>query len=396
MKGYLTQEQLIIVPRPTTSGEYLPSQLMTTVLVVDDQFSARQLVSEILQSIGFQVIEATNGEAALWQAHKHQPDLILCDVEMPDLSGYEVLKALRKNASTATIPFIFLTAKADKRDQRQGMELGADDYLTKPFTAEELIGALKARLAKQNTLKTRSSPVLEQLHQGLTSTLPHELRTPLHGIIGLAQLLSMGPAVQNPAEVVEMASQILKSAERLERMIENLLLYGQLTTQSPQHEYLERLQQPQRLSVREQVASVAQQGAQRHKRLRDLQLDLQDLEIDYSTFALQKICEELIDNAFKFSQPGTPVQVATHGSAAMLVIEVTNVGRGMTDSQIARIGPYQQFDRNLYEQQGLGLGLMLVRTLAELTSGRLEIHSVPDQHMTVAVSLALPLEQVLE
>jgi CheY-like chemotaxis protein len=369
---------------------------MTTVLVVDDQFSARQLVSEILQSIGFQVIEATNGEAALWQAHKHQPDLILCDVEMPDLSGYEVLKALRKNASTATIPFIFLTAKADKRDQRQGMELGADDYLTKPFTAEELIGALKARLAKQNTLKTRSSPVLEQLHQGLTSTLPHELRTPLHGIIGLAQLLSMGPAVQNPAEVVEMASQILKSAERLERMIENLLLYGQLTTQSPQHEYLERLQQPQRLSVREQVASVAQQGAQRHKRLRDLQLDLQDLEIDYSTFALQKICEELIDNAFKFSQPGTPVQVATHGSAAMLVIEVTNVGRGMTDSQIARIGPYQQFDRNLYEQQGLGLGLMLVRTLAELTSGRLEIHSVPDQHMTVAVSLALPLEQVLE
>jgi two-component system sensor histidine kinase/response regulator len=362
---------------------------MTTVLVVDDQLTTRHLISEILHSIGFMVVEAPSGEEAIWLAHKQQPDLILCDIEMPEPNGYDVLTALRQNPSTATIPFIFLTAKADKRDQRQGMELGADDYLTKPFTAEELIGALKARLAKQLTLKRKSSNILEQLHRGLTSTLPHELRTPLHGIMGLAQLLSMQPIAQNPHEVLEMSGQILKSAERLERMIENLLLYGQLTTSDPQHEYKNRLQTTQLLSVSDGVTGVAQQVAKRYKRLEDLRFDIQGLEVDCNAFALKKITEELVDNAFKFSQVNTTVQVATHGNDNMVVLEVTNEGRGMTETQISQIGAYQQFDRTVYEQQGLGLGLVIVRSLVEMNGGMFEIHSVPHQQTTVSVSLEL-------
>jgi CheY-like chemotaxis protein len=94
-------------------------------------------------------MEQKNGLiGALW-AREHLPDLIICDVMMPELDGYGVLAALRQDPATATIPFIFLTAKADKVDLRQGMELGADDYLTKPFTTEELLGAIASRFAKQ-------------------------------------------------------------------------------------------------------------------------------------------------------------------------------------------------------------------------------------------------------
>jgi two-component system, sensor histidine kinase and response regulator len=363
---------------------------MTTVLVVDDQLTTRKLVSEILGSIGFDVVEAATGEEAIWHAHKNQPDLILCDIEMPDLNGYDVLTALRQNGSTATIPFIFLTAKSDKRDQRQGMELGADDYLTKPFTTEELIGALKARLAKQLTYKHKTSHVLEQLHRGLTSTLPHELRTPLHGIMGLAQLLSLEPIAQNPSEVLEMSGQILRSAERLERMIENLLLYGQLTTSSPQHEYQDRLHAIQWLSVSDCVTGIAHQVAKRYRRLEDLRLDLQGLEVECRAFTLKKITEELVDNAFKFSDAGTTVQVTTHGHGTTLVIEVSNEGRGLSAANIAQIGAYQQFDRNVYEQQGLGLGLVIARALSELNQGYIKIQSVPNQQTTISASLTLP------
>ena len=362
---------------------------MTTVLVVDDQLTARELITGILDSIGFHVLVATTGEEGIWLAHKKQPDLILCDIEMPEPNGYDVLTALRQNPSTAAIPFIFLTAKADKQAQRQGMELGADDYLTKPFTAEELIGALKARLAKQLTLKRKSSHVLEQLHRGLTSTLPHELRTPLHGIMGLAQLLSMQPIAQNPHEVLEMSGQILQSAERLERMIENLLLYGQLTTNAPQNDYKNRLQTTQVLSVSDGVTGVAQQVAKRYQRLKDLRFDIQGLEIECNAFSLKKITEELVDNAFKFSQAGTTVQVATHGNENILVLDVTNEGRGLTEQHISHIGAYQQFERDFYEQQGLGLGLVIVQNLTKMNHGMFEIRSVPNDQTTVSISLEL-------
>ncbi|NKB17672.1 MAG: response regulator, partial [Pseudanabaena sp. CRU_2_10] len=112
---------------------------MTKILVVEDMDSLREEIIETLTYEGFEVIGAENGAVGVELALKHLPNLIICDVMMPELNGYETLTTLRREPSTATIPFIFLTAKADKVDMRQGMQLGADDYLTKPFTIEELL-----------------------------------------------------------------------------------------------------------------------------------------------------------------------------------------------------------------------------------------------------------------
>lgn len=125
---------------------------MSKILVIEDEVLTRNMFRECLEAEGFQTFGAEDGEAGIEQAQNHLPNLVLCDLIMPKLGGYEVLSKLRQNTVTATIPFIFITARIDKADRRQGMSLGADDYLTKPSTAEEVIGAVSARLKKRDLL----------------------------------------------------------------------------------------------------------------------------------------------------------------------------------------------------------------------------------------------------
>lgn len=125
---------------------------MTKILVIEDEQLVRDSVVEQLKAEGFDTIEAQNGRVGLNWAREHQPDLIICDVVMPEVDGYQVLSSLRQEPATALLPFVFITAKADRSDVRRGMELGADDYLTKPFTKAELLGAIASRLKKQALL----------------------------------------------------------------------------------------------------------------------------------------------------------------------------------------------------------------------------------------------------
>jgi DNA-binding NarL/FixJ family response regulator len=122
---------------------------MKRVLVIEDQPVMRRNLKTILEMEGFIVATAENGARGVAAARAQPPDLILCDVMMPELDGYGVLAALRQDERTATIPFIFLTAKGEKVDLRTGMNLGADDYLAKPVSSEELVAAVQARLARQ-------------------------------------------------------------------------------------------------------------------------------------------------------------------------------------------------------------------------------------------------------
>lgn len=126
---------------------------MSKILVIEDEATTRDMIADCLESEGFSVVEANNGRSGVEQAHIHQPDLVLCDIVLPKLDGYGVLSALRKSIVTATIPFIFVSAKNDRLAQRQGMALGADDYLSKPFTTVELVEAIAARLRSRNLLK---------------------------------------------------------------------------------------------------------------------------------------------------------------------------------------------------------------------------------------------------
>lgn len=141
-----------------------------TILIIEDSETLRQIIINFLEEAGHQVVSAHNGEMGLRLSQSCQPDLILCDIVMPQMDGYEVLKQLRQHPQTAATPFVFLTAKAERPDIRRGMILGADDYLTKPFTQQELIEAVQAQLDKKAILETATPipshhPSLEYQHQ---------------------------------------------------------------------------------------------------------------------------------------------------------------------------------------------------------------------------------------
>ncbi|MBD2303976.1 response regulator [Chroococcidiopsis sp. FACHB-1243] len=136
---------------------------MTKILVIEDEQAVRENITELLATEGYEIVAAENGHVGITWAWEHKPDLILCDVMMPELDGYEVLKLLREEPTTALMPFIFLSAKADKTHLRQGMELGADDYLTKPFSKKDLLGAIAARLKKQTALR-QPEPSHDEYH----------------------------------------------------------------------------------------------------------------------------------------------------------------------------------------------------------------------------------------
>lgn len=124
-----------------------------TVLIIEDNEDIRESTAEILKLADYQVYTAENGKKGLELAQNHQPDIILCDIMMPELDGYGVLYMLNKNEQTASIPFIFITAKTERVDMRRGMEMGADDYLTKPFGDMELLNAIETRLQKREVAK---------------------------------------------------------------------------------------------------------------------------------------------------------------------------------------------------------------------------------------------------
>ena len=128
---------------------------MRTILIIDDHKDIRENIAEILSLDGYQTLQAEDGRRGVEQAIANKPDLIVCDIMMPKLDGYGVLHLLKKNTDTQDIPFVFLTAKADRSDLRKGMDMGADDYITKPFDDFELLNAIETRLKKQDVLKSK-------------------------------------------------------------------------------------------------------------------------------------------------------------------------------------------------------------------------------------------------
>jgi EAL domain-containing protein (putative c-di-GMP-specific phosphodiesterase class I)/DNA-binding NarL/FixJ family response regulator len=181
---------------------------MATILVIEDEFPIRELICALLKIEDYDVIEAENGRQGLARAKEALPDLIICDVMMPDLDGYQVLTELQRQADTVTIPFIFLTAKGTTQDIRQGMKLGADDYLIKPFNRDDLLDAVATRLRKRQTASA--------VWQKARAETPQDLEI----------LLGRSPATQPQGR----ASELLSEADQhLLADLETALAENQLT-----------------------------------------------------------------------------------------------------------------------------------------------------------------------
>jgi len=360
---------------------------MSKILVIDDEESVRANLVELLEAEGFDVTGAENGRTGVQLARQHLPDLIICDITMPELDGYGVLAELRQDSATATIPFVFLTARADRSDLRQGMNLGADDYLVKPFTRDELLKAISTRLAKQTAAAQKLQVKLDDLRGSIALALPHELRTPLTGILGYSQILVEECASMQPQDIQEIAQGIYNSAKRLYDLVLDFALYAELEIAARDAQYASAMIDSRPCRIKPAVTEVSIRQAKQARREADLSLETEDAVVHMATTHLEKMIQELVHNAFKFSPAGTPVRVTGRRNGPTYALSIQDRGRGMTAGQIADVGALLQFERKRLEQQGQGLGLIIVKRLAELHHGELNIESKGDRGTTVRIVL---------
>lgn len=360
------------------------------ILVVEDNPPLREQIAQALEMEGYEVATAGDGRAGLELARSHPPALVVSDITMPGMDGHAMLRELRATPAGAALPVVFLTARAARDDFRAGMELGADDYLTKPFEMHELLGAVATRLRRHREAEAAASrPLLEERGRMLLS-LPHELRTPLSGIIGFAGLLkdSLVPGAPVPADTPELLGYLLASGTRMERLATNLVLHLHL-------ELARHTTGQDRLfidagpaSAGEHTAAIAGRSARQAGRAGDLLWHpSDDVAVALSPHFLEKILEEVLDNAFKFSAPGAAVGVslaATDGTVEWLF---TDRGVGMTAEEAAGMAPFRQWRREKREQQGLGLGFAIARRLAEFNGGSLELAPREDGGCTARLRL---------
>lgn len=362
---------------------------MTKILIVDDDANLAKSISDIFEVMGYDVQTAHNGLAGWKQVQLEIPDIIVSDIQMPGMNGYEFLQAIRSHKPTETMPFVFLTARSEREHLRQGMVLGADDFVSKPFSAKEIVESVEAILDKHHKIYAKHEKTISQLRKNITYALPHELRTPLQSILGFAELMTMDFETLSPDDISMMSNMILKAGNRLQRTVENTLAYAQIEMIASDAEKLRLLRNnilPDTVCVIEDSIAMI---SEKWDRSNDLRVKLENQVLRISVENLTRIIEELVDNAFKFSESGTPVTIKTVASDSSYKILIHDRGRGMTAEQIEQVGAYIQFERMLYEQQGSGLGLTIAKRLIELHQGKLSIRSIQGDGTLITVEFKI-------
>ncbi len=367
---------------------------MIRILVVDDDVHVRESIVEVLNALGYQTLAAESADEGLSLALKHVPNLVISDIMMPGKDGYTLLSEFRANEAIASIPFILMTGVDSRERFRAGMNLGADDYLPKPFNAEQLDKAVRACLHKHQLIHSRADEKVSNLLSLLETTLPHELRTPLNGILGFSEMLKVCSEKFSQEEVIQAGEYINVSAKRLHRLVENVLLSARLRVMQETGESSGRLRTDGALDLVPLIECLSSDAADRYDRAQDLTLKHEGELLCADPQLFCKAFEEVADNAFKFSESGQRVCISMGMSDEIPCVIVSDEGRGMDAEQVARIDLFRQFDRSHFEQQGAGLGLFIAKQVVNELGGSFEIESQFSKGTKVVLTLPLACDVV--
>jgi signal transduction histidine kinase len=360
---------------------------MNRILVIEDDHSVRGNIVELLTEEGFEIFEAEDGKTGIETAKKEIPDLIISDIIMPEIDGYEVLHELQKNFITASIPFIFLTAQNNDTDIRLGMRQGADDYLTKPYKAVDLLDAVNVRLSKKEKIDLKINEIL----RSISTTLPHEFRTPLVAILGYSSIIKEDFNTLKKNEIAEMAGHINTTGNHLLGLIENFLTYTELETILVSKEKINSYNSCVYNSVANDLGLIALRIAVKNSREGDLFLNLKDASIHINKAHFDLMVIEILNNAFKFSPKHSVIEIKSIIVNDKFILSFSDCGKGMYPEQIKDIGLLRQFDKSKNNQSGVGLGLSIVQKIAEIYNLDVKIES--EKHSFTTVKVTFPLEK---
>ena len=338
---------------------------MSTIFIIEDNASLRENTKMLLELNGYEVFAFESGPPALEKFKDEIPDLVLCDIVLPGINGYEILGQIRRMPSGSEVPFIFLSALTERDHVRKGMNFGADDYLSKPFTSANLLDCIKSRLERSDRQQAVADLTSADLRVRKLKYLPHEIRTPLSAIMGGIEILrtdenKLGGSVKEVLDFMEEAS------KRLEKTALNYFLY--LSLSAGQAPFLSTTP----FEAGSVVRSLATKLAHDSGRESDLLLETVETPTHCGN-CLDLIVGEVVSNAFKFSPPGSKVEVKMTKAEGRLTLNCRDHGPGMTLEEIDEIGPFKQFRRDKNEQQGLGLGLAICRTTMLASGGSITV-----------------------
>ena len=376
------------------------------VLIVDDERRNVELLKVMLAPEGYTILTASNGPEALGLLEDQQPDLILLDVMMPGMDGYEVAGKIKANPATKNIPVIMLTALDDRNARMLGLNAGAEDFLTKPVDRAELCvrvrnllrlkaygdklraahEALAVALAEAGEARRMAEHANNAKTQFLRA-MSHELRTPLNAISGYTEILEMGiRGVVNPAQVKDLG-RIKRAAAYLLRLINDVLTIARLEGARPLHLIS--------IAVNPVLAEVEGLCILQAK-ANGLTLTVAPCEHDIFATAdaerFQQILLNLTTNAIKFTPKGGSIDITCDDDTGVVRVRVSDTGVGVRLLDIDRVfEPFVQIDRHLTTetQQGVGLGLSISRELARAMSGDLTLESVEGVGSTFTLSLPI-------
>ncbi|PHS78314.1 MAG: hypothetical protein COB59_07625 [Rhodospirillaceae bacterium] len=373
---------------------------MAKILCIDDEVEIRNLLIEELEEEGHEVSSATNGKTGLAHILEHKPDLVLCDVSMPVMNGYELLKELRTNhPSFSNTAFIFLSANANMKDIISGLSLGADDYMTKPVNLELLTTKINSALRQVTRMNDQHENDLNeviaerehvedvlmlteqelknanQVKSDFISCMNHELRTPLNHIIGFAEILSMDKTPPLSPEQKEYVDHILSGGKRLSYLVNEILNLSKLNIA----EFDLMLETTNLTDVIRDSVDASKSLAAQHNITVHNEIDVKGpICVLADRSRLKQAFFNLLSNAFKFNSDGGTVTLTAQETTDHLIrVSVQDTGIGIHKNKQHAV--FALFDRSgvdpLVTQDGIGIGLTVTRHLIERMQGRVGLES---------------------
>lgn len=358
------------------------------ILVIDDEPEVRATLRDMLEINGHEVLLAEDGLQGLRRVAEG-PDFIFCDVAMPGLDGHGVLRALRQTPAFGQVPFVFLTARAEREDQRAGMALGACDYLTKPFSEKEILDVIAVRSALRRQMREKLDAFVERRRDLSEAPWAHELLTPLNAVLGGLQLLEIEADTIGREELRELLALIRAGAERQERVARKLIRYFDLERRADRAASGVVSGSELGVCCASVVCAAASRAARELGREADLVVEAEEANVPLLKPLLEDAVTELVENAFRFSSPGSVVDVRGRREGADYEWVVADQGTGMSAEERAGHGPFRQFGRSLREQPGLGLGLAIASGTGRLAGGGLRLE--PGSERGLRAILRVPL-----
>lgn len=351
------------------------------VLIVDDSPDNLLLIQSILENEELELITANSGTEALQLVAEEPPHLILLDVMMPDIDGFEVTRQLRSNKALPYIPILLITAHA-RPSVSLGLDIGADDFIRKPVEIDELVSRVRSLLRLKHTVDEKNA--IARQREDFASRLTHDMRTPLIAADRMLDLMLKGALGELSDAMVEALQTMSRSNANLLEMVNNILEVYRYESEQKTFFF-------NKIDLKAVVTNVMQelQALALAKNL-DLQADLPDVPvwIEGDRLALHRLTMNLVSNAMKFTDQGfVKVELERFRQSSKAIIRVIDSGIGIAPEEQEDV--FQRFRQGKHYHGGSGLGLHLSRLIVEAHQGQLSLQSAVQQGSTFTITLPI-------